>query len=200
MEEKQLTEKESLLLISKMISTAKKSYYESGTGAMLWGFTNCICFSVAYLQEKIKGFYFPFNPFLLMIFAFIIQFYFEKKERKFKEVTSHHEEALKYIWSTFGISVFILTVGGGVANIGYSVFPPLLIIFAIPTFITGCINKFIPMIIGGIICWLLGIAAFFMIGPNTYLLTAIGAFFAWVIPGIILRIRFLRSRNLQYGV
>lgn len=38
MEEKSLSEKESLQLIAGMISQARNYYYESGLGELLWGF------------------------------------------------------------------------------------------------------------------------------------------------------------------
>lgn len=44
MEEKVLSEKESLALISGMISKAKNHYYESGLGALLWGGYKCNLF------------------------------------------------------------------------------------------------------------------------------------------------------------
>ena len=45
MEEKVLTEKESLALITGMITKAKNHYHESGSSALLWGFANVICFA-----------------------------------------------------------------------------------------------------------------------------------------------------------
>ncbi len=67
MEETSLSEKESLQLITGMIHQAKNHYYESGLGALLWGFTNLICFSLAWLDVSVEGFHMPFNPFYLMI-------------------------------------------------------------------------------------------------------------------------------------
>ena len=192
-EKASLSEKESLLLISNMISQAKNQYYESGLGALLWGFTNLICFVLAWLDVSVKGFHLPFNPFYLMIITFILQFYFDRREKKYRSTTTYKDEAHKYVWVAFGISVFILTIAGGFANIGYVVLPLLLLLFGIPTFISGCINKFYPFIIGGIVCWILCIISFFYKSYNTYLLVALGAGVAWVVPGFILRARFYKN-------
>ncbi len=193
MEEKLLSEKESLQLITKMISQAKNHYYESGLGALLWGFTNLICFTLAYMDATLKWFNMPFNPFYLMIGTFILQFYFDRKEKKYKRTVTFKNEACQYIWLTFGISVLILTIAGGFANIGYIVLPMLLLLFGIPTFITGCITKFPPFIFGGITCWILCIAGLFYQTYFTYLLVAAGAGIAWIIPGFILRARFYKN-------
>ena len=193
MKDQQLSSEESLQLITQMINQARNNYYESGLGALLWGFTNLICFTLAYLMETVKGFNFPFNPFCLMFITFILQFYFDRKEKKYKKVTTITDDVHHYVWFAFGISVIILTVAGGLANIGYVVMPLLLLLFGIPTFISGCISKFKPFIIGGIFCWILCIVALFYKSNFTYLLVALGAGIAWIIPGFILRARFLRT-------
>ena len=197
MEDKSLSEKESLQLITKMINQAKNHYYESGLGALLWGFTNLICFTLAYLDATVKWFNMPFSPFYLMFITFILQFYFDSKEKKYRKAITYKDEAHKYVWLAFGISVFILTIAGGFANIGYIVLPLLLLLFAIPTFISGCINKFSPFIIGGICCWILCIIAFFYKSYTTYLLVALGVTIAWIIPGFILRARFYKNTAKQ---
>lgn len=195
MEDKNLTHSESLEIINSMISSAKNHYHESGLSAILWGMTNIICFVLAYMMEKVEGFHFPFNPFYLMGITFILQLYFDRKERKFRKATSYIEEVNNFVWLAFAFAVLILTIAGGFANIGYIVLPMLLLLFGMPTFVTGCITKFIPFIAGGMICWILCIIALFHKSYETYLLVAAGAAAAWVIPGILLRIRFFKNRQ-----
>ena len=193
MEEKILSEHESLQLITKMINQAKNNYYESGLGSLLWGFTNLICFVLVYLEETVSWFRLPFNPFYLMLITFALQVYFDWREKKYKQVTTFKQETCQYVWLTFGVSVLILTIAGGFADIGYIVLPLLLLLFGIPTIITGLINKFPPFIIGGISCWIFCITALFYKSDFTYLFVAAGAGLAWIIPGFILRARFYKN-------
>ncbi len=193
MKDQSLSEKESLLLISSMITQAKNYYYESGLGALLWGFTNFICFVLVYLEETVTWFKLPFNPFYLMFITVILQFYFDRKEKKYKQTVTFKNEACKYVWLTFAISVLILTIAGGITDIGYIVLPLLLLLFGIPTFLTGCITKFTPFVIGGIACWIFCIIAFFYKSNLTYLLVAAGAGVAWIVPGFILRASFYKD-------
>lgn len=197
MEEKSMSEKESLELISSMIGKAKNHYSESGSSALLWGISNVIVFVLAYFQDSFPGFNLPFNPFYLMIIAAVLQVYFYRKERSLKKTISYKDEAHYYIWLAFGISLIILTVGGGFADIGYIVLPLILLLFAIPTFISGCIKKFQPLIIGGIICWVLSVICLFYREKEVFLLVALGAFFAWVIPGFVLRNNFLKKMAMR---
>jgi hypothetical protein len=192
MDDKSLSEKESLELISNMISQAKNHYYESGLGALLWGFTNVICFSLVYLEET-AGFRYPFSPFYLTLVTLALQFHFDRKEKKYKSTVTVKDEMCGYLWLAFGIAVVILTVAGGFANIGYIVLPLLLLLFGIPTFVTGLITKFLPFIIGGVACWIFCIITLFYQTNFTYLFVAAGAAVAWIIPGFILRARFYKN-------
>lgn len=201
MENKVLSEKESLALISEMINKAKGHYYESGSSALLWGFSNIVCFTLSYLMATVDGFNFPFNPFYLMIITGILQIYFHRRDRKIKISVSYTDEAHSYVWIAFGISIVVLTVAGGRADIGYIVMPLLLLLFAIPTFISGCIKKFKPLIFGAFVCWILSAVCFFYRTNEVYLLVACGALFAWVIPGFILRNRFYKNiANKHNGI
>jgi hypothetical protein len=195
MENENLSEAESLQLITKMISSAKNYYYESGSGALLWGFTNLICFTLAYLMATVRGFDFPFNPFYLMALTGMLQIYFGRRERKFKTAETFLDEVNKYVWLAFGISVLLITIVGGMAEIGYMILPILLLLFGIPTFITGCINKFTPFVAGAVICWVLCAVALYYRGYESYLLVAAGATAAWIIPGFILRAKFNKNRR-----
>lgn len=193
MNEKELRGEESLELIRGMIGKAKNHYTESGSSALLWGFSNVIVFILAYLQASSAKFSLPFSPFYLMIIAVILQVHFYRRERILKKTVSYKDEAHYYIWLAFGISMVILTLVGGFADIGYIVLPLILLLFAIPTFISGCIKKFPPLIIGGIICWVLSSICFFYKENEVFLLVALGALCAWVLPGFVLRKNFLKK-------
>ena len=195
MEEKVLTEKESLALITGMISKAKNHYHESGSSALLWGFANVICFVLAYLQEE-NWISLPFNPFWFMLLAVILQVFFSWKERASKATVTFKDETHYYVWLAFGISILIVTVAGGFSDIGYIVLPLILLLFGMPTFISGCIKKFKPLIYGGIICWILSVISFFYRENEVFLLVAMGAFFAWVIPGFILRKNYYNKAGI----
>jgi hypothetical protein len=196
MEEANLSKEESLKLVTAMISQAKNAYYENGLGFLLWGFTNLLCFGLSYIAVTYTRFVLPFNPFYLMIITFALHVYFAKRERKYQKVKTFTDEANEYAWIAFGISMLILTIAGAYANMGYLVLPVLLLLFGVPTFITGCVNKFRPLIWGAIICWILSIVSFVHKGNYALLLVAAGATAAWIIPGFILRSKFMKNLHV----
>ena len=72
--EKQLTEKESLDLIARMINKAKDSYHDTGIGAMMWGTIIAVC-SLVKLAELHFDFKLPFNIYWLSILAVVPQIF-----------------------------------------------------------------------------------------------------------------------------
>jgi hypothetical protein len=64
--------------------------------------------------------------------------------------------------------------------------PLFLILYGIPTFVTGTACKFKPMLWGGLICWACCIIATFTQARIDLLLVAFSALVAWFIPGIIM--------------
>src|SRR5579875_1684895 len=105
MEEKHLSEQESLQLITEMISKAKHSYHENGTSAILWGSVVALCGFVAF-AEHYWHFSVGFDIWLLTIAAFIPQIFITIRERKNRKVISHTEAAMNTIWLVFVISMF----------------------------------------------------------------------------------------------
>ena len=193
-EEKKLTEAESLALITSMINKVKNSYIESGFGPLLWGTLITFCSLVSYAKIKFN-FDLGFDVWLLTIFAIVPQAYFGWRSRKQKKFISHNEIAMNYVWSTFAITIFM------VSFYNYKVAPAnsialFMLIYGVPTFITGGIQKFKPMLLGGIICWLCSITSYYTSLANGLLLMALSATTAWLIPGIILRRRYLKLKHV----
>jgi len=193
-EEKTLSEKESLELIASMINKAKNSYIESGFGPLLWGTLISFCSLMTYAQITFH-FTIGFDVWLLSLLALIPQIYFSWRAKRQKNYTSHDETTMNYVWSTFVICIFFLSFYSYKTQSEYSI-ALYMMIYGVPTFITGGIQKFPPMIIGGIICWVCSIASFYTGFANGMLLTAISAASAWLIPGIILRRRYLKLKNV----
>ena len=192
-QEKPLTEKESLRLINEMIGKAKQSYVTKGIASIVWGILIIICSLLTWIRVKYR-FTLGFDEWLLVFIAIIPQLYFSIKEKKQKHFTGHDEITMRYLWSTFGICIFILTFynyhyGGDEAISLY------MMLYGIPTFITGGIFKFKPMIIGGLICWILSVASVFTSFSTGMLCMAGCGLFAWLLPGIILWNKYKKQQS-----
>jgi len=192
-QEKQLTSQESLELISRMINTAKKDYYDTGVSALLWGSLITFCSLVSF-----AGYYLKWPGlniiWVLTFIAVVPQINISIRERKNRRIKTHDGDLMSGIWISFGISMFVLpwVIGIlGLTNVG-SLY---MVIYGIPTFTTGYARRFRPMIIGGIACWVFAILASFAPDPFVNLYVAASAQLAWFIPGLILRKRYLRVKE-----
>ena len=209
-QENKLSEKDSLNLITDMINKAKQSFHDSGVGPIMWGSVIMVCSLVTYARLAFS-FKLPFDIWYLAFIAIIPQIIITIKEKKGKKARTYNDIALDYVWMTFGISIFLLIhTNSGIINglekgfgdysstSGFRFYDYstslFLIIYAFPTFITGGIMKCKPMLFGGIFCWTCSIITVYTPPLTDQLLMAASAFFAWLVPGIILNKQY---RNLK---
>lgn len=192
--ERFLSEKESLQLITDMINRAKNSYVDSGIGPLFWGVLVTFCSLVTFLQLQFN-FNIHFDIWLLTFIAFIPQIYFSFQSKKSKAFVTHDEAAMNYIWTTFAITIFLLVHYNSRINPA-DTDPLFLLAYGVPTFITGGLKRFKPMIIGGIICWVCCVISVYTSFKTDMLLTALSATSAWLVPGIILRRKYLKLKHV----
>ncbi len=213
MTETNMTEKESLELISKMINKAQNRYHDSGIGPILWGAVISICSLVTYFKIRYQ-FSLPFDIWLLTLVAIVPQIFIAIRENRINKAKGYDDDILDTVWMVFGVSIFLLIfINANIAKTLQPVFevynsksglPPspnfssfatsfFLLLYGIPTIITGTCRKMKPMLYGGVICWICCVISVFTNIEWDMLLTAIAAIAAWLIPGIIIRRQFKKS-------
>ena len=222
-EEKLLTEKESLELITKMINKAKNGFHESGTGPILWGTVVGIA-GLTSFAENHWNFSIGFDIWIITLLAIIPQVIISIRAARKRKAVRYEESSLNAIWLVFGISIFALTFYNNaipgisdrlLAADGVELliknkitgetkhFMPyvlsasslFLLMYGIPTLSTGLATKFRPMIIGGIICYILFIISCYTPTKYDMLLNGMAGICNWLIPGLILRNRFIKRRK-----
>ena len=182
-----MTEKESLELITSMINQAKEKVNESGTLYLLWGWLILFCCTVQFV-----GITFFNNPSVYSVWTLtwvvlIIQAFYLRKKRKRSRVRTYMREVNGYVWLVFFICLMLLFVIDWHFN-AYKIFNPmLLVLYGMPTFLSGIILKFKPLVAGGICCWLLSILSVFTPLDYQVLLIGLAIISAWIVPGYILR-------------
>jgi hypothetical protein len=209
--QKEFSEKESLQLITEMINKTKQSFHDTGFGPIMWGSIITICSIVTFCSIQFD-FKLPFDIWILTIVAIVPQIIYSIRESKLSKVKTYNDIAMDFTWISFGISMGVLAVVvnnmisditnsipnymevRGTFRLNNHINGIYLIIYAIPTFITGGIMKFKPMLYGGIICWLLAIISAFTNGKVDMLLTAIAATCAWLIPGLIINAKYRNAK------
>lgn len=186
-----LTENESLKLITEMIGKAKSSYHSNGSSSIMWGAVIFFCSLFNFFQMQFK-FDIAFDIWWLMFVALIPQFYMLLKYGQKKNFVSYEEKTMRFVWWAFGASVLMLMFFNNYYRPSHSE-SLFLMLFGMPTFITGGMFRFKPMIIGGLICWVLFLISLYTELKINLLLMALAALSAWLIPGIILRKKCIRE-------
>ena len=189
-ENETFSEHDSLQLITAMINKAKNRFSETGTLYLLWGWTIFICcisqFIMLYFFKNDQAYYVWYATWLVLIY----QVYYIIKKKRNQKVRTYTDEIIGFVWLAFivciVIIVYILLKNDALAAIN----PTVLVLYGIPTFLSGVILKFKPLVIGGIICWLLAIAAMFTKYEYQLLLLSVAVVFAWIAPGYLLRAKF----------
>lgn len=215
MQEKQLTEKESLRLITEMINKAKDTCHDTGVAAIMWGIVIAVC-SLVRLAEIHFDFRLPFNVYWLTFAAVVPQVYFSMQAKKERKVKAYGDDFIDYLWLGFGICIFLMIYITGAM---YSDWKPVaeeykklagqsggflfyeynasffLLLYGLPTFVTGVSMKFRPMTWGGLLCWACCIAAIYTPIKIDLILTALSSVFAWLIPGIIMEKDYRKAKR-----
>jgi len=215
MADKILTEEESLRLIAQTINSAKNTFVDTGIGPMLWGAVIAICSLVQVAQIQFN-FSLPFDIWLLALLAIIPQIIISIRERKMQKARGWADATISYVWTGFGVGVFIINFinsnaahvintiiknyelfSGASTGVNYWTFATsyLLFLYGFPTIITAATRKFNLMLYGGVLCWVCSIISVYTSISVDFLMMAICAIASWLIPGIILRKRFLNSAN-----
>ncbi|HEY5390874.1 MAG TPA: hypothetical protein VIJ57_02070 [Hanamia sp.] len=191
-DEVKLSESESLLLIASMINKAKNRFSESGTLYLLWGWLILICCIVQFI-----GFYFfdtdAYYIWFSTWFLLIYQIFYLRKKIKTQKIKTYTEEINGFVWLVFFICM-ILVAFIGIQFKKYEIISPMiLVLYGMPTFLSGIILKFKPLIIGGICCWIIASVSPFINIDYQLLLTSAAVISGWIIPGYLLKQKFKKA-------
>jgi hypothetical protein len=97
-EEKQMTETESLQLITSMINKAKNRFNETGMLYLLWGWLILACCLVQFVAihffNNNKTYYVWYSTWLLLIY----QFFYLRKRKAHRKVKMYTSEIVGFVW------------------------------------------------------------------------------------------------------
>jgi hypothetical protein len=192
--EKEFTTQESLQLISQMISKAKDDYIETGVTALMWGAIITFCALVSFFNYRYFKLDWVYNIWFLTYAAVIPQIFIARRERRMKKYKGHDDNLSGGVWLAFAAAILLMSYIDSRYGLEQRI-SVYLILYGIPTFAVGFGRKFTPMIFGGIACWALSVLSTLTGYPWQFLFLAAGAQLAWFIPGLILRIRYLKVKT-----
>ena len=191
--ELKMSEKESIELIASMINKAKGRVNETGTLYLLWGWLILFCCIIQFIGlhffNYINSYYIWFSTWILLFY----QFFYIGKRKNVSKVKTYTGEINGFVWLVFFICLMLVIFIASYLKKYEMINPVILVLYGMPTFLSGIILKFKALIIGGICCWILSILSVFILGDYQLLLVSAAVISAWIIPGYILKQNFKKE-------
>ncbi len=192
-DEIRMTEKESLELITSMINKAKNNVNESGTLYLIWGWLILFCcivqFAGLYFFNYANSYYIWFSTWIFLV----VQFFYIRKQKKAFNVSTYTGEINGFVWLAFFVGMVLVIFISIHFEYYKIIYPLILVMYGIPTFLSGKILKFRPLVIGGACCWIFSFLSSFVTSQYQSLFIAAAVIAAWIVPGYILRQNFKKA-------
>ncbi len=184
--EKRITPEESLLIIANTIEETKRRFEENGYILILWGLLIFVVTLSQYiLIQAGLAYRTGLPPLLYPPLGTLIFIYAWRRHKKNDAPKTVAGRILGAMGWTLGGNLMIL--GFFFWNrIGATPIPVFLILIAMFIIVTGFFIKFAPLVIGGILCNLLGFATFYLDWQYHPLVMSTASVISLIIPGILL--------------
>jgi hypothetical protein len=128
----------------------------------------------------------------------LYQFFYLFKSKKTERVKTYTDDIMGFVWLSFVVTMFLMgfIMARGLAHqASQFINPVFLALYGIPTFLSGIILRFRPLITGGVCCWGLSVAATFIPYEYQLLLVSAAMLVAWIIPGYLLKAKFKKVNS-----
>jgi len=182
-----MTPSESLKLIESMIGQAKKSFSRISFYFLLWGVVLTGAMLATYLLRN-SGPNWAGGAAWRVAGALggILSAVHGARQSKTEEVTTPMDSIIGWLWISFVITMMIVILCSVFAHRDPGA--TITLLTGIPTFMTGQVMRFRPLIIGGMIFWAAGIAMHLTADPLALTALYCGAMvLGYIIPGIMLK-------------
>lgn len=193
MEERKLSEHESLRLIHQMIQVAKADHRENGEGWLIWGWLLFIAsVSSAVLDYLDLRKYISWVWIGTLGIGLVIYLIFHVLNRKDEKVKTYVQELLDRLGAGFFISLFAVIAAGFInKTFGFGYY---YILYAFWMFIHGSAIRFRPLIIGAYFNWIGAIAIFLLNDvAQIMIVSSIAVLIGYLVPGYMLKAEYRKK-------
>ena len=186
-EEKEMTGEESLSIISEMINKTKVNISQGSFHLLFWGWVIFVCSLSDYLLTKFTGFEHPYYVWLLVIPGIFVSMIYGFTTGRKALVHTYADGLYMWTWLGFLIAFVVLFI---IQSKRLDVVAPYILMLAgFPTFVSGFILKFRPLVFGGICFWIIAVIVSFS-GPSIAPLgMPVAVIAGYLIPGYMLKNR-----------
>ncbi len=187
-EQNDFSPQESLMLIQSMINKTKANISQSRFHFLLWGW---LAFSAILAQYFLKVVFHYQHHYIVWLITFVgiavSILYTKSKKRKYR-VRTYIGDSMAFLWTGLGISFFILSfLFANIEGGWLYCYPFFILLYGLGTFVSGKILQFVPLVVGGIINWILAMIAVFFEFDQQMLFSAVAILTSYIIPGHLIK-------------
>ena len=184
-EEKLMTGEESLRIITDMINKTKVSIAQSSFHLLFWGWLILLCSVSDYILWNFVGYENSWYVWLFVIPGVFVSMFYGFTKGKRERVFTYGTTIYVSVWIGFllaSVVLFLLTFKSMESFGKY-----ILMLVGFPTFVSGFVLRFKPLILGGIAFWVLAVLANYT-GPEIAgLCMPVAIVFGYLLPGYLLK-------------
>ncbi len=175
---------ESIALIQSMIARSRRNFKHNSFYFLLWGILMFAGGLTEFflLQSQYDLFWIGWP--VLSIVGGIGTGIYAMRQKGYSAGESYADTITGYVWLTYGISLFCMIITGIMTNTNPGIL--VLLLTGLPTFLTGRIIKHQPLIIGGIVFWIAGLAGLLVDPLYVPLIFSTAILFGYLFPGFTL--------------
>jgi len=184
-EEKMMSGEESLRIITEMINKTKINIRQGSFHLLFWGWLIFACSISEYLLFKLTDFAHPYYTWFFVIPGVFVSMIYGFVTGRKAVVHTYAERIYMWIWMAFFFATVVLFIVH--SNSMGTIASYILLLAGIPTFVSGTVIKFRPLIIGGVSFWILALIIHFA-GPSIAPLgVPVAMLTGYLIPGYMLK-------------
>lgn len=185
--EQTLTPEQSLRLIEESIRQAKRSFSRYSFYFLLWGILLTGAMLATYLLVNLEPSVRHGMPWgVAGVAGGLISALYGSRQARREQVSNPMDRIVGWIWGGFVITLMLVLFG--TLQRGIDPGPAITLLTGLPTFLTGQVLRFRPLIIGGVLFWCAGFGMH--LTSDALLLTVLycGAMLAgYIVPGMLLK-------------
>jgi hypothetical protein len=188
-EEKLLTGEESLKIITDMINRTKSNVRQGSFHLIFWGWLILFCSLSEYLLLKLTNYSSPWYIWYLVLPGVLVSLIYGFVKGRKEHVHTYADMLYMWTWIGFLVVAVILMLYLNLEK-RYDLIPPFILLLAgFPTFVSGFIIKFKPLIFGGVSMWIISLISFFAGEAFSPFAVAAAMLTGYLIPGYLIRRR-----------
>lgn len=184
--ENNFSPQESLLLIQQMINKTKADMSGNRFYFLLWGWIAFVAIMGQFVLKVLLHNPYHYMVWLIIFIGMLWSIVYTKNKHRKSRVKTFVGDTMKYLWIGLGISFFVLSFIISKNTWLYS-YPFFIMLYGLGTFVSGHILQFRPLVIGGIINWVLAIVSTYFSFDYQMLFAAAAIWSSYLIPGYMLK-------------